>query len=286
LNIRTSNLLLTAGSDAGIKTCFEAFTIPGSEVVYQTPTFAMVDVYAELFKVKKQLVASRPCQSDLADNYRSSISDKTALVIIANPNSPTGAVLSEKELEQVLEHSCAMGAMVLVDEAYFGFCEITAIRMISRFSNLVISRTFSKAFGLAGLRIGFLAGHIDLISTLTQYRPMYEITSVGAAVAKFSLHNYDLVAQYTHEVDEGRQKLVSFLNDRAIQFLVSPTNFLHIDLEDEERCVVFEKYLRDHNILGGKASLPLSHPTYARLTIGPPSEMRVLIGVIDSFWKS
>ena len=145
-NVSSNNLMLTAGSDAGIRHCFDLFVNPGGEVVVLEPTFAMVDIYCQLYGAQKQAVGyDNQLQLDV-DRLLESINPKTELVVIANPNSPTGTLISQEDIKTILLKAASFDVPVLVDEAYYGFCKQTAVPMLKEHDNLIVSRTFSKAF--------------------------------------------------------------------------------------------------------------------------------------------
>ena len=128
------------------------------------------------------------------------INKKTSLIIIANPNSPTGTLIDEKELKNILHMAQLNKVPVLIDEAYFGFSDFTALPFLNEFDNLVISRTFSKVFGLAGLRVGFLVANRQLAELLGKFKPMYEVNQLAIQIAIQALENYHLVQNYITEV--------------------------------------------------------------------------------------
>ena len=107
------------------------------------------------------------------------INSKVSLIIISNPNSPTGTVLNLNEIKKILEKAKKYKIKVVIDEAYFGFSLVTACPLIKRFKNLIVLRTFSKAYGLAGLRIGYAISNPANIEELTNIKPMYEVNSLA-----------------------------------------------------------------------------------------------------------
>ena len=239
-NVSSNNLMLTAGSDAGIRHCFDLFVNPGGEVVVLEPTFAMVDIYCQLYGAQKQAVGyDNQLQLDV-DRLLESINPKTELVVIANPNSPTGTLISQEDIKTILLKAASFDVPVLVDEAYYGFCKQTAVPMLKEHDNLIVSRTFSKAFGLAGLRMGYLLAQTQVAQLLYRFRPMYEVNAVGIQVALKLLDQPQIVENYLSDTEDGRRHLLDFAQIKRLNFVDTQTNFIHIDFGSKKQKVVEE----------------------------------------------
>ncbi|MFA7686025.1 MAG: aminotransferase class I/II-fold pyridoxal phosphate-dependent enzyme, partial [Candidatus Gracilibacteria bacterium] len=156
-------VMLTNGSDQGIDLIFRTFTEKGDKVVIPTPSFAMFYQCALIAenKIVKPLYR-KDCTFPL-EEVLNEISADVKLVVICNPNNPTGTLVSLSDIEKVLKKALKFGAIVYIDEAYYEFSGITAAGLISKYPNLIITRTFSKAFALAGLRIGYVLGQNNLL---------------------------------------------------------------------------------------------------------------------------
>ena len=182
LSVPQENLLITAGSDAAIKNIFEVFISPGDGVIIPDPTYAMYEVYADLFNARLTKI---PYAEDLSFSVRdmiASISDSTKLVALANPNSPTGTIVNRNEIVDLIERCCARDVLVLIDEAYYPFYPHTVIDLTEKYPNLIVTRTFSKAFGLAALRLGYLVANSEIIRYLKTFRPIYETHGLAVAL--------------------------------------------------------------------------------------------------------
>ena len=193
INVDQKNLVITAGADSAIRHCFDLFVNPCDKVICLEPTFAMVDVYCKLYNANKFNVSYNNRLNLDISNIIEAVDEKTSLIIIANPNSPTGTILNLEELRQVLLAAQAEKVPVLIDEAYFEFSNFSALPLLNEFENLIISRTFSKAFGLAGLRIGFLIANEILAKLLFAFKPMYEVNQIAVQAASKALDNYNLI---------------------------------------------------------------------------------------------
>ena len=150
------NLVITAGADLAIRHCFDLFVNPCDKVICLEPTFAMVDVYCKLYNANKFNVSYNNRLNLDISNIIEAVDEKTSLIIIANPNSPTGTILNLEELRQVLLAAQAEKVPVLIDEAYFEFSNFSALPLLNEFENLIISRTFSKSFWFSWVKDRFL----------------------------------------------------------------------------------------------------------------------------------
>ena len=172
LDIRRKNILLTSGSDAGIKAVFETYISEEDEILVSLPNYAMFSVYASMFGAKEvQHVYEKNLTLDVG-SLKKKINFNTKLIIISNPGH-TGTIVPENEIVTIVEEGKRNNSLVLIDEAYFHFSAETMIDFIDKFDNLIITRTFSKAFGLASLRIGLL---MKIQSILTVLQAQKDLT--------------------------------------------------------------------------------------------------------------
>ncbi|MGH8672616.1 MAG: pyridoxal phosphate-dependent aminotransferase, partial [Burkholderiales bacterium] len=277
-----SNIVLTAGSDAAIRHAFELFVNPGDRVITLTPTFAMVDVYCELYRATRIAISySQDLVLDL-EGLLNNMGPSASLVVLANPNSPTGTYIAHPDLEKILEKAQPDGVPVLVDEAYYGFCKQTALPFCQKYNNLMITRTFSKAAGLAGLRIGYVVAGEELAQLLYKFKPMYEINSIAVLAAMEILDNLQTVEDdYLNRTEEGREYLIQLLTEMNIAFRDTYANFIHIDFvqNKEEALREFE----ERGVLVGRGLPIQGYENYLRITLGPAEAMVPVGEVIKKF---
>lgn len=279
LNLSRDQIVITAGSDAGIKNCFDLAVERGSEVITISPTFAMVDIYAQLFGAKQIKIGYNTDLTFQNDEMLKAITQDTSLVIIANPNSPTGTLISNDDIESIVKKAFLYGAIVLIDEAYYGFCKQTAFPLISKYNNLVIARTFSKASGLAGCRIGFLIAQPELAQRLYKFRPMYEVNAFGLLAAMEVLDNEELIEAYLDETQQGREYLKRSLDKLGYKYIDTKTNFIHIDF-GPKRDVIEKIFIDNHILVRGGPGVP-GFESYLRLSLGPKKLMIAVTDVIS-----
>jgi len=280
LNLKEENLVITFGSDGAIRSVFAAFVNPGDEVVTLEPTYAMYDIYCSIFGARNIKVHFDDELRVSVEKLKSSISDRTSLVAIANPNSPTSTVISVEDMAEILDIASEKGAIVLADEAYHGFYSETMLPFIKRYKNLVVTRTFSKAAGLASLRIGYAAGDKSLIDPLYKVKPMYESSGPAVHFARYMLENPVFMDDYIARVKEGKDYLVGRLSKLGFRVLPSHTNFLVVKAPEINNRLAKELEAKGALIKGG-----YPHPSMRdtiRITAGPREQMARFMKVFES----
>jgi histidinol-phosphate aminotransferase len=281
LKVNRDQIVLTAGSDAGIKNCFELSVERGSEVITISPTFAMVDIYAQLYGVKQIKIGYNVDLSFQYEKLLNAISQDTSLIVIANPNSPTGTLISNEDIESIVNKAQRCGAVVLVDEAYYGFCKQTALSLISKYNNLVVARTFSKAFGLAGCRVGYLVAQPELAQRLYRFRPMYEVNAFGVLAATEIMDNPEVMEDYLKETVQGREYIKRSLDALGYRYIDTNTNFIHIDFGTKRDEV--EKLLIENKILVRGGPGVTGYESYLRITLGPEESMVAVVNALNDY---
>ncbi|MEE2698265.1 MAG: histidinol-phosphate transaminase [Pseudomonadota bacterium] len=241
LDITPKNLLFTHGSDGAIRFVFEAYASHGDIVMMTAPSFAMYQIYAKIIGAKVIELKYEPSDIGPTLNIQTICTaiekNRPKLFCLPNPDSPTGTIFSLDELESIIEVAATVGTIFLVDEAYFPFSDVTAIGLIDRHSNLVVTRTFAKAWGLAGLRLGFAAAHPDLISVLHKIRPMYEVNGFALNIMEKILDHEDWVMASVKRAIEGKNYFINRMNDIGFYTLDGAGNFLHVKFGKHSKAV-------------------------------------------------
>ena len=266
-------LLLTAGSDAAVKALYQVYAAPGAGAVMVEPSYAMYPIYARMFGMEPLQI---PFGADLSldtDALLARIDGDARLVFIANPNQPTGTVIEDDVLETIIARAAEHSALVVVDEAYHPFSERTVLPWTARHPNLVVTRTFSKAWGLAGVRLGMVAAHPEVVRNLFKVRTAYDVNAVAARCAAVMLRHPEVAADYAAQVAEGRALLCERAAALGLDPIPSLTNFQVLRLSgrgkpDEVASALLE---RGYIVKG-----PFSAPCLSdciRVTLGPPDLM-------------
>ncbi len=228
LRVQPAELLLTNGVDEAILLLFSAFLGTGDEALYPVPTFPMYPICA---RATGAATVEIPADRDFrhpAAALRAAITPRTRLIAIANPNNPTGALAPRKDLQALLE--AAPDAAVLIDEAYFEYCGETMLGELPRFSNLFVARTFSKAYGLAALRVGCLLGRAEHLDAIRRLAPPFNLNGIALACLPEALADQDHVAAHVTAVKRERARLEAAFSKYGIRTWPSHGNFLLADL--------------------------------------------------------
>lgn len=226
VNVKKKEIIVTNGSDQGIDLIFRSFTNAGDEVIIPSPSFAMFYQCAQMCgnKVITPTYDSGDGSFPLGE-ILDIISQKTKLIIICNPNNPTGNLVDLNSIEQILIK--AKESTVLIDEAYFEYSRLTATKLIKKYPNLIITRTFSKAFGLAALRIGYIIANSKTIEELKKVRGPYDINMAGVIAVQAVLSDLSPLNSYLDEVmNISKPTIEKFFDDYGIFYYTSNSNFI------------------------------------------------------------
>ncbi len=269
------SIVVTAGSDIAIKNCFELFVEKNSQVISAQPTYGMVNVYSKLFQAKQVKISFDKNLELKTDNLIKKISEKISLIIIANPNSPTGKIIRKDQIMKILNIAKKNNVYVLIDECYFDYSGETCLNLIKKYKNLIVSRSFSKS-GLAGCRIGYLISNTKISQLLYKFRPLYEISNFSVKALELFL-KYKIGENYSKELKKGKNLLIKFFKKKNINFFQSNTNFILIKLKSRKSIEIISKNLKKSNILF-TVEKNIPHYKYIiRFTLGPIKEMKFLI---------
>lgn len=278
LGLGKDNIFVTAGSDAGIKAAFEVFVRKGDKVMLLDPTYAMFYVYAgvfeaELIKIRydKNLVLDAGEISRIVEEH------KPKLICIANPNSPTGTILSPEEMEKIASSTFDEGSVLLIDEAYYPFYPVSAVNLIGKYPNIIVTRTFSKAMSLASARAGFAVAQAGMIEALQKVRPMYETNAFAVKFAELIMDNPDMIDKNLKEVTSAKKYVEGRLEELGLKYFKSYANFMLIDVGSFERSVKIGRALMDRKILIKSAFSDENLKRCVRISIGSIEEMKRFI---------
>jgi histidinol-phosphate aminotransferase len=222
--IEPNELLLTNGVDEAIHLLCETFLQPDDEVLIVVPTFAMYEISAAATGARVITVPSGADFRFPTSDLLSKVTPHTRLIAIANPNNPTGSVADAASLLKIA--SRAPQAALLVDEAYFEFYGKTLLGQWRSVPNLFVARTFSKAYGLAGLRIGVLTGNAEHIPMMNKVSSPYNVNGVALACLPTALADQDYIRSYLDQVRQGREELQKEFRQWGIRYWPSQANFV------------------------------------------------------------
>jgi histidinol-phosphate aminotransferase len=273
LGVAQEQLLLTNGVDEAIHLLCETYLQPGDDTIVVVPTFGMYEVYASATGASVVTVQSGDEFCFPLERVLSRVSEKTRLIAIANPNNPTGAVAAEADLLAIVEH--AGDAAVLVDEAYFDFYGRSLMGEVGRRENLFIARTFSKAYGMAGLRIGVLAGAANQLELVRRIASPYNVNAVALACLPAALEDGEYVKSYVQAVLRGRARLQEELRELGIKYWPSEANFVLAQFGTGREA--FISGMRRRGILVRDRNHDPGCAGCVRITVGTDEQTEVLI---------
>lgn len=275
LNVSPRNLIIGNGSNEIIELALRAFLNKGEEVIMSEPSFLIYNIASRVAEGSPIIVPLKDFKVDL-DGISDSITDRTKLIFIDNPNNPTGRSIGEAEVERFLER-LADSAIVVFDEAYNEFVERGDFPDTKRYigrKNIIILRTFSKAHGLSGLRIGYGIGDRDTIEFMNRARQPFNVNSVAQMAAIASLEDKEHIERSQLVVSEGKQFLYKNLDSIGLNYIESDTNFILVELRRSAK-EVFDRMLKEGVIVRAMDAYKLDN--YIRVTIGTMSENRRFI---------
>ena len=278
--VPTQNIFLGNGSDEAIDLLFRAFCRPGIDnVILVPPTYGMYEVSANINDIEVEKVSLLPDYQLNLEGIAEAIDENTKLIFICSPNNPTGNSIDRDAIQTILTN---FSGLVIVDEAYINFSkQKTFIQELTEFSNLVVLQTLSKAWGLAGLRVGMAFASEEIIEVLNKVKPPYNINQASQQLALDALQNIEQVNDWIRQTISERTNLVEQLTelDFVISIFPSDANFLLVKTTDPKSIYQF---LVDKGIIVRDRSKVQLCEGCLRITVGTPQENNLLITNLKS----
>jgi histidinol-phosphate aminotransferase len=276
-DVRPDELLLTNGGDDALRVFFDTFVEPGSHILICEPTFPMYRYYAEIAGARVEaLQYGRNMEFPFAEAL-AAVRKRPRLFFLANPNNPTGTVVNSADILKLLRATAH--TVVVLDEAYAEFAVETAVPWVRRYPHLFVARTFSKAEGLAGLRLGAVIGQRDSLALVRRAMPPYPVNIAALAAAVAAIAERKTIARYVRDVKKLRSWLTRELEKRNVRVFPSSANFLLADFG--KAGPAFFHRLARHNVLVRERSNDLG-PGFARITIGTAAELKKLLKILGT----
>ena len=276
-NVMSEQLVFTNGTDEAISLLVNTFVEHGQQLVLVHPSYAMYRFYGELGGAKITEV-----QYEITDDFKfpmakllASINQETAAVFLANPNNPTGTAISRSEIVQVLR--AAPNSVVLIDEAYVEFADVSALDLINEFPNLFVSRTFSKAYGMAGIRFGCLFSDAQNIEWVQKAQSPYSVNVVAITAALAAVRDDKYLTNYVSEVRESRKFVEAEFDRLGVKYFDSTGNFLLFDVGS--RATSIRDQLATRGVLVRDRSYEIAG--CVRVTIGTKQQMKLFINELE-----
>jgi len=276
LGVAAEQVALTNGVDEAIHVLFETFLEDGDELLLPVPTYTMYEVYASATDARAVTVQAAEDLQFPFERLLSAITPRTKIVAIANPNSPSGSVATREQIVEIARR--APDAVVLVDEAYFHFFGETVMDLVGSVPNLIVARTFSKAYGLAGLRLGVLAGPVELMKWVRRVLSPYSVNSLALACLPAALEDTAYLDWYVGEVLAAREEFEAALDELRVRRWPSAANFVLVEIGEKHRD--FVRLMSAGGVLVRDRSNDPGCDGCVRITIGTREQMRDAVVVL------
>jgi histidinol-phosphate aminotransferase len=275
--VASEEMLLTNGTDDAIKMICDSFVDPDDVLLVPAPTFPVYEFFhnvagGKIVRVRYDENFRLPVERLVA-----AVNKRTRWLPLANPNNPTGTQIPKSDLRTILE--AAPNTLVLVDEAYYDFSGETVLPWIKKYPNLVVTRTFSKAFGLAALRMGCLFTNPELAEALHRAQNPFAVNSLALMCACVAIQHEDYVRKYAEEVRRNRAEFCRWLEVMEIPYVPSSANFVLTRVG--ERAPEIARRLRAEQILVRDWSYDPHLRGYLRFTVGSAAQTRRLMEELE-----
>jgi len=282
LGVDDDMILIGNGSNEIIQLLSLTFINPGDETIMPVPSFPRYEPLTRLMNGIPHEVKLKDFENGLKMDLSamaSYINEKTKIIYICNPNNPTGVIASKKELDDFLA-KVPPGTLVVFDEAYCEYVDDedypNGLDYLASGRNVIVLRTFSKIYGLAGLRVGYGVGRPDVIAYLNRVREPFNVNAVAQEAALAALEDREYVQKVREVNREGKEYLYAGFDRLRLQYVPTQANFIFVNVERDEK-EIFEKLLRKGIIVRGG----FGYRTWLRVTIGTLEQNKTLLAALE-----
>ena len=283
IDVSVDNILISSGSDLAIKTVFENYLNRNEEVLLHSPTYAMSNIYCDLFNVKKKIINIKSFDTFDVLEFKKKISSKTKLIIIENPNGFTGQAVDFDQLVKLIAFCNKNKILILIDEAYYEFNDKTSmVTLINDFNNLIISRTFSKGIFLAGIRFGYLIASKNRIAEMKSFVPLHEISGLTNLVALTAINQIKKIDKLRNELINNKKYMIDKIKD-TVELVDTKTNFILIKLKKSQNPKSLINFFYENKI---KIRRPFENnllKNYLRVGIGTKSQINKFVNLLKLY---
>lgn len=273
-------LLFGNGSDGLLKVIGETFISKGDEVIISDPTFVEYIFVSSLMGAKIKKVKMNPYYQDV-NGIIEMVTNKTKIIFLTSPHNPAGTIISNKDLKYFM-NQIPDNVLVVLDEAYYEYVQDdkypNVLDYIEEGYPIIALRTFSKAYGLAGLRIGYAIANSSIINLLSKARDPFNVNRISQIAAKVALEDEDYLKRSIEVNEAGKKYLYKKLESRGIDYVPTESNFILIKI-GKDSIDVFNRLLEMGVII--RPGKPLGYPEHIRVTVGLPEENKKFIYAID-----
>ncbi len=276
LGLAPSQVLLTNAVDEAIHLVCFTFLEEGDECIFATPSFFMYDVNAVSMGANVIRIQADSSLVFPYEKFLAAITPRTKLIILASPNNPTGTVLTRQQIHSIAH--AAPHALVMVDEAYFHFFGETVIGDFDTVPNIIVARTFSKAYGLANLRAGLIAGPAPLVAHIRKAASPYNVNGVALAAVEAAVGDTEYIDWYVEQIRIGRERIAKALDHMRVPFWPSHANFLLMHIGPKHKELIAA--MRGRGVLLRDRSSDPGLTGCVRITIGVEDQIDTAIAAL------
>lgn len=279
------NITVGNGSENCLECLIKAYISEGDNVIMDQYCFATIRILSRAYGAREVLIASKNYRHDVEETLKQ-VNDKTKIIFIVNPNNPTGTYISQNELIHVLDN-VPQHVIVTVDEAYFEYMEKpdypNTIKLQQKYPNLVISRTFSKVFGLAGLRLGYLLTSFPVSELLHRSRMPFNVNSCAVEAGIASLDDSEFLTKTKKTNADGLGQVAQGLQEIGIDYIPSVANFITVDMK-KNALEIYNQILHKGVIV--RPLVPYGLPNHLRITIGTCEQNVRLLTILKEVYHA
>lgn len=268
--VSSENIQIFNGSDSALHYIFACFCNPETRVVVYFPNYTQIETYIRLY-------SNNLTYSNVSDIFGGHVYDFSEVedydvVYLSNPNNPTGAIIDTSTIEQLLLKY--PNKLFIIDEAYYEFSKISSSSLVLNYDNLVICRTFSKAFSLAAIRLGYICAHVSIVNQINKIRNTKEVNSFAQSLAMIALENIDFVEERVNTVIRNREFFTAELKNMGIEYVDSSANFVLLRMKNSKLLI---DNLKSRGILVRDRSTLEGLEDCVRITIGEIQDMETVL---------
>ena len=279
--IPPENIFLGNGSDEAIDILFRAFCRPGVDnVITLPPTYGMYEVSANINDVEVRKIKLTPDYQLDMEGIAEAIDENTKIIFICSPNNPTGNSINRADIETILAN---FQGLIVIDEAYINYSrQKTFIQELTEYANLVVLHTLSKAWGLAGLRLGMAFASEEIIKVFNKVKPPYNINEASQRIALEALQNVEQINNWIKLTVSEREKLINDLGklELVLKIFPSDANFILVKTVDAKG--IYDHLVNNGIIVRDRSKVELCEGSL-RITVGTPDENKTLITNLKNF---
>ncbi len=282
LDVSEDQLFIGNGSNEIIQIMSLTYLNPGDETIMPVPSFPRYEPLTRLMNGVAHQVPLKDFRMDLPA-MAGLINDRTKMIYICNPNNPTGNIATKKEMDTFLE-KVPPHVMVVLDEAYFEFADDPVypdgVEYLKRGHNVIALRTFSKIYGLAGLRVGYGVANPEVVSCLNRVREPFNVNLLAQEAALAALEDQEYIEKVIENNRLGREYFYSEFDKMGLEYIPTQANYIFVNVEEDEK-EIFRKLLEKGVIVRGG----FGYPTWIRITIGTPDQNKTLLAALKEVKK-